>query len=561
MRRCAGVIATFALVAGTWNLADLFEGVVDRIGGREAVVAGPHRLTYDQLDRRANRVAHVLAGHGVGPDDRVGLAVRNGHEHLAALLGAYKLRAVPFNINYRYTAEEMTYLFADARPRAVLHGPDLGPAVEPAAAARRAAGDEVATLVGRGPAYEGLLAAASGHRPDVPDRSGEDRYLLYTGGTTGMPKGVEWRHEDIVFAALGADRSTPGFPGPPEHVASSPEEMVTRADGGRTRTLPASPLVHGTAQWVALATLLAGGTVLTLPSSTFVAAELWDLAQAESASLVVIVGDAFARPLADALADQPHRWELGDLVAVVSGGAVLSPAVRTQLATQLPWAAIVDGYGTSETGGQGNAVTWPGQEPAAHTRFPLDGHTALLDDEGTPLVPGIHTGHIGRLARRGHIPLGYHDDPERTAMTFPVLGGERWAVPGDLGRMEDDGTVTLLGRGTSSINTGGEKVFPDEVEAVLKAHPAVFDAAVVGVPDERWGERVVAVIAPRPGSHLGQEELDAHCRARLAAFKVPRQVAMVRTVRRLPSGKTDHTWVRAEAGNAVDTSTAADVRS
>ncbi len=541
-------------MAGSWNLADLFEAVVDRVGGREAIVAGVRRLTYDELDRRANRVAHVLTQHGVGPGDRVGLSVRNGHEHLAALLGAYKLRAVPFNVNYRYTADEMAYLFADARPRVVLHGPDVGPAVDQAVAARREAGDALTALPGRGPSHEGLLAAAPATRPVVADRSGDDRYLLYTGGTTGMPKGVEWRHEDIVFAALGADaggtvladRSTP--------AATTPEEMVARADAGRTRTLPASPLIHGTAQWVTLATLLGGGTVLTLPSSTFVAAELWDLAQAEAASLVVIVGDAFARPLADALADHPGRWDLGELVAVVSGGAVLSPAVRSQLGAQLPWVALVDGYGTSETGGQGNAVSWPGQSPAAHTRFPLDDHTALLDDEDAPLVPGVHTGHIGRLARRGRIPLGYRNDPERTAATFPVIAGERWAVPGDLGRMEDDGTVTLLGRGASCINTGGEKVFPDEVEAALKAHPGVFDAAVVGVPDERWGQRVVAVIAPRSGAAPSLEELDTHCRERLAAYKVPRRVVCVRAVRRLPSGKTDHAWVR---GVAADTSAAA----
>ncbi|CAN5636700.1 acyl-CoA synthetase [soil metagenome] len=536
-------------MAATWNLADLFEGVVDRVGDREAIVAGSDRLTFAQLDARANQVAHVLIDHGVGPGDRVGIVIRNGHEHLAALLGAYKLRAVPFNVNYRYTAAEMEYLFADARPTVVLHGPDLGPAVGPAVAACQAAGDVVTALVGRGPDHEARMATAPTSRPVIADRSGDDLYLLYTGGTTGMPKGVEWRHEDIVFAALGADGAG-SLVGSSDGAAPSPSEMVARADTGRTRTLPASPLIHGTAQWVALATLLAGGTVLTLPSSTFEAVELWSLAEAEAATLVVIVGDAFARPLADALDAHPGRWDLGHLVAVVSGGAVLSPAVRIQLAGGLPWAAIVDGYGTSETGGQGNAVSWPGQPPALHTRFPLDDHTALLDDEGTPLVAGIHTGHIGRLARRGRIPLGYRNDPTRTAATFPTIDDERWAVPGDLGRMEDDGTVTLLGRGASSINTGGENVFPDEVEAVLKAHPSVFDAAVVGVPDTRWGERVVAVVAPRTGAAPTDEELDAHCRDHLAAFKVPRRVVPVSSVRRLPSGKTDHAWVRATAQGA-----------
>lgn len=533
-------------MARSWNLADLFEGVVDRVGDREAVVAGPARLTYRQLDERADRVAAVLAGHGVGPGDRVGIALRNGHEHLEAALGAYKLRAVPFNVNYRYTAAEMTYLLGDARPRVVLHGPDLGDAVDPAVAALHTQGEDVVALVGRGTPHEDRLAAvaATAGRPDPTGRSGDDRYLLYTGGTTGMPKGVEWRHEDILFAALGAGRGAAVLDHEPPDVPGTPDELVERAAEGRSRAVTASPLIHGTAQWVALGTLLAGGTVVTLPTSTFVAADLWDLAVAEEASLVVIVGDAFARPLADALTAEPDRWALDSLVAIVSGGAVLSPAVRAELTAHLPWVAVVDGYGTSETGGQGNAVAWPGQVASPAARFPLGDHTAVLDEDLEPLIPGIDTGRIGLIARRGHIPLGYRNDPERTAATFPVIDGQRWAVPGDLGRVEADGTVTLLGRGASSINTGGEKVFPDEVEAVLKAHPAVFDAAVVGVPDERWGERVVAVVALRPGRPVGSGDLESHCREHLASFKVPRRIVAVAEVRRLPSGKIDHAWVR-----------------
>jgi acyl-CoA synthetase (AMP-forming)/AMP-acid ligase II len=536
-------------MAGSWNIADLFEAVVDLVGEREAVVAGASRLTYVDLDRRANRVAHVLASMGVGPGDRVGLALRNGHEHLEALLGAYKLRAVPFNVNYRYTAEEMEYLFRDAEPAVVLHGPDLGDAVGPAVSALRDDGSEVVAVVGRGAAHEARLREASPARPVVAGRSGDDRYLLYTGGTTGMPKGVEWRHEDIVFAALGAGPDSP-LADPSVDATPTPDDLVARARVGRMRAVPASPLIHGTAQWVALATLLAGGAVVTLPSSTFVAEDLWDLVEREAATLLVVVGDAFGRPLADALTAAPDRWDLGSLVAVVSGGAVLSPSVRDELAAHLPWAAIVDGYGTSETGGQGNAVTWPGGSPGTSARFPLGAHTAVLDEEGAPLLPGIDNGRIGMIARRGHIPLGYRNDPERTRRTFPTIDGVRWAVPGDIGRVEADGTVTLLGRGASSINTGGEKVFPDEVEAVLKGHPAVFDAAVVGVPDERWGERVVAVVAWRPGVE-GRDDLEAHCREHLAAFKVPRRIVTVDAVHRLPSGKTDHAWVRAAALDGV----------
>lgn len=537
-------------MGGTWNLADLFEGVVDLVGRREAVVAGAERLTYAALDEQANRSASVLADHGVEVGDRVGLALRNGQEHLVALLGAYKLRAQPFNLNYLYTAAEMTYVLRDAGPRVVLHGPDLGPAVHPAVAALGHEGLRITPLVGRGPDFAARLAAADPRRPSAEGRSGDDRYLLYTGGTTGMPKGVEWRHTDIVFAALGAG---PGITlaEPADEAPATPEAMVARAAAPPARVVPASPFIHGTAQWVALSTLLSGGAVVTRPCSTFVAADLWDLVEAEGATLVVIVGDAFGRPLADALSAAPGRWDLGSVVAVVSGGAVLSPTVRAELAAHLPWAAMVDGYGTSETGGQGNAVSWPGQAPACATRFPLDTHTAVLDEEDTPLVAAIDHGRIGRIARTGHIPLGYRNDRERTASTFPVIDGQRWAVPGDIGRVEGDGTVTLLGRGNSSINTGGEKVFPDEVEAVLKAHPAVFDAAVVGVPDDRWGERVVAVVARRPDATATDAEIVAHCRRRLATFKVPRRLVHVDEVRRLASGKVDAVLVRATALAAV----------
>jgi acyl-CoA synthetase (AMP-forming)/AMP-acid ligase II len=514
----------------SWNLGDLFEAVVDAVPEREAVVSDAARLTYAALDDRADRLAHVLAGHGVGPGDHVGLVLRNGHEYLEAMLAAFKLRAVPINMNTRYTTDELAYLFADATPTVVLHEPDLADRVRDALAA---AGSSAATLA-RGADHEAALAAAEPGRP-VLARSGDDRYLLYTGGTTGQPKGVVWRHEDLLFAALGG-----GNPG--GEPVERPDELVANAVAGRTRCLPASPFTHGTAHWTALTTLLNGGVVLVDTGDRFDAARLWDLAEREAASILVIVGDAFARPLADALEAQPGRWQLDELLVVLSGGAILSPVVRDDLLTHLPWAVVVDGYGTSETGGQGQMPVWAGQPPTTLPRFHVDEDTAVLDDAGRPAPPG--SGLVGRLARRGHIPLGYHRDPARTAETFTTLGGQRWAVPGDLARVEADGSVTLLGRGASSINTGGEKVFPEEVEMVLKGHPDVFDAVVIGVPDERFGERVAAVVQGRTGRPIDLDELDRHCRARLADYKVPRKVVVVDEVRRRPSGKPDLTWAR-----------------
>lgn len=514
----------------TWNLGDLFEGVVDEVGDRLAVVAGSRRSTYRDLDDRANRLAHVLERAGVGPGDHIAVALRNGNEYLEAMLAAFKLRAVPINVNTRYTVDELAYLIADAAPRLVLHEPDRADQI----AAALAQGEPIPCLV-RGDAYEAALASAPTTRPDV-ERSGDDRYLLYTGGTTGLPKGVVWRHEDLLFAALGG-----GNPG--GDPAQTPDEVIANARRGRTRCLPASPFTHGTAHWTALSTLLNGGTVIIDTSPAFDAATLWDLADAERATILVIVGDAFARPLADALAAEPDRWPLDDLLVVLSGGAVLSPAVRDALLERLPWVVVVDGYGTSETGGQGQMPTWAGQATTTAPRFHVDEFTTVLDDAGRPAPPG--SGLIGRLAKRGRIPLGYHGDPQRSADTFVDLHGQRWAIPGDLGRVEADGSITLLGRGASSINSGGEKVFPEEVERVLKAHPDVFDAVVVGTPDPRFGERVAAVVAHRPDQPVDVASLDAHCREHLAGFKVPRRVVIVDEVLRRPSGKADLEWAAA----------------
>lgn len=523
----------------SWNLADLFESVADVVPEREAMVTCTRRLSYRQLDRRANRLAHLLAGNGVGPGDRVGLSLRNGNLYIEAMLAAFKLRAVPFNVDHRYTAEEVAYLLDDADPKVVLHAEDLASVIEPAVAAPGA--PAVVVLTGQGDDHEARLRSRPDVRPDPTGRTGDDHYLLFTGGTTGMPKGVVWRHRDVYFAALGgADMGIP--------AVARPEDVAARAVAGRARCLPASPFIHGTAQWVAWATLLEGGTVITDPSPTFDAERLWDLAVAEAATSLVIVGDAFARPLADALEAEPDRWELSTLLVVLSGGAGLSPTIRRTLLAHLPWAAVVDGYGTSETGGQGRSVAWAGADAGDRPRFAVGSDTAVLDQDGGPVEPG--SGRVGHLARRGPLPIGYHGDPERTAHTFPVIDGERWAIPGDLARVEADGRITLLGRGSASVNTGGEKVFPDEVESVLKAHPGVFDAIVVGVPDDRWGERVTAVVAGRPGLDPTDDELDGHCRAHLAAYKVPRLFARVDSIRRTPTGKPDHVWARDEASRA-----------
>ena len=518
--------------AVSWNLADLFEQVAEAVGEREAIVTASARLSFAALDERSNRLANVLASMGVRAGDHVALVLRNGNEYIEAMLAAFKLRAVPINVNTRYTTDELNYLLADAGPKVVLVEPDLQLKVQ--SALRHA--DISAATIARGADYEDRLKAAPASAT-VTDRSGDDLYILYTGGTTGLPKGVIWRHESLLFGALGG-----GNPG--GDPVSTPGELVEVARKGRSRCLPASPFTHGTAHWTAWSTLLSGGTVVIDTEPTFDAERLWDLAEAERVSILVIVGDAFARPLADALETNQQRWDLGDLLVVLSGGAVLSPSVRGELLAQLPWSVVVDGYGTSETGGQGQMPVFFGEPPKPQTRFHVDEHTVVLDDAGRPAPPG--SGLVGRLARRGFIPVGYLGDSAATNDTFVELDGQRWAIPGDMARVEGDGSITLLGRGTSSINSGGEKVFPEEVESILKGHRSVFDAVVVGVAHERFGEQVSAVVQLRAGAELDLAELEQHARTHLADFKVPRRVVVVEELKRRPTGKADLLWARAQ---------------
>jgi acyl-CoA synthetase (AMP-forming)/AMP-acid ligase II len=529
----------------TFNIADLFELVAGAVPEREAMVCGPRRLTYAQLDERANRLASWLAAQGVGAGDHVGLHLYNSTEYVEGMLAAFKLRAVPVNVNYRYVADELRYLFADADVVAVVHEQAFAPLIAGVRGADGGALPSLRTTLARGEEYEAALAASSPARPEV-QRSGDDLYVLYTGGTTGMPKGVMWRQEDIFFAAFGGGD------------LASPHDVAERVRNGRpARCLPACPFMHGTAHWMAFSTWFGGGgSVIVSDAPSLDPAAIWELVAREQVTFLVIVGDAFARPLVDALAagGGADAYDLSRLSVVLSGGAILSPSVKDALLEALPGVIVVDGYGASETGGQGQMVAAPGAAGGARPRFRMSDDTIVLDDALRPVPPG--SGIVGRVARRGRVPIGYYKDPEKSAATFPVIDGERWSVPGDLATVEEDGTITLLGRGSVSINTGGEKVFPEEVEAVLKSHPAVFDAVVVGVPDERWGQRVTAVVSLRAEAagaagagapRLELDDLAAHARRSLAGYKVPRALVVVDAIVRSPSGKPDYRWAKAEA--------------
>jgi acyl-CoA synthetase (AMP-forming)/AMP-acid ligase II len=525
-----------------YNLADLWETVADAVPSREALICGERRLTYAQTEERANRLANHLAARGIGAGDHVALLLYNGTEYLEGMLAAFKLRAAPINVNYRYVEEELRYVLDDSDAKAIVFHQEFAPklasihdrlpllatyvVVEDESAASTSGIDTIE--------YEHALEHAAPERGFEP-RSGDDLYILYTGGTTGKPKGVMWRAEDIFFSGLGGGN----LGGEP---VSAPEEVLDHLDAYR-RTLPACPLMHGTAHWFALGTFYAGGTVVLSPDRRLDPVHLWELIAREHVTFLVIVGDAFARPLVEGLDALDARLDLSSLTVVLSGGAILSPAVKERWVEKLPETILIDGFGSSESGGQGSSVTAAGGPIETAPRFRVDEETTVLGDDLRPVPTGV----VGLLARRRHVPIGYYKDPRKSAATFPIVDGVRWSVPGDHARIEEDGTITVLGRGSVSINTGGEKVYPEEVEAAVKSHAAVFDAVVVGVPDERWGERVVAVVQLRPQATVTPAELTEHVRAQLAAYKAPRDVVIVDSVVRSPSGKPDYRWARATA--------------
>jgi 3-oxocholest-4-en-26-oate---CoA ligase len=530
-----------------YNHADLYEAVADAVGDRTALVCGDRRLTYSGLDGEANRLAHHLMSAGVRPGQHVGIQLYSGVEYAAALLAALKIRAVPVNVNYRYVAAELEYLYRDADLVALIYGTEFAEQVRAAAPAAPAMRHLVAVGVPAGqpaPAelpgsvrYEDAVAAQASAR-GFPPRSPDDIYIIYTGGTTGLPKGVMWRTEDLFFAFGGGN---PG--GPP---VASPAEVVEKArTSGPVIMMPVSPLMHGAGQMAMFINFWMGGTIVLVRK--FDAADVLAAIEREKVMTINIVGDAMASPLADEIAS--GSYDLSSLIVVSSTGAILSGSVRERLQSLLPSTMILDNFGSTESGYSASGVA--GATPESGLRYrPNDPLITVLDSRLQPVEPG--SGEIGQVARSGHISFGYYNDPEKTAETYVTIDGKRWLLSGDLATVETDGTITVFGRGSLCINTGGEKVFPEEVEATLKAHPAVYDVIVTGIPDPRYGERVAAVVQLRAGSAAPDlSDLDDHCRARIAGYKVPRTYAFVPQLKRSPAGKADYRWARETAARAA----------
>jgi 3-oxocholest-4-en-26-oate---CoA ligase len=530
-----------------FNIADLIEHSVDLVPERTAVVCDGRRVTYGELEERANRLAHHLAGNGVERGNHVGIYAFNSVEFVETMFAAFKLRAVPININYRYVSEELRYICDNADLVALVHQRRFAPLVAdvlPDAPLLRHVvviddGTEEDYQTYGGVDYEQALAAASPER-DFEERSDDDIYILYTGGTTGMPKGVVWRHED-VWRVLGGgiDFMTGERIGDEWHQATQGKE-------GAVVTFPVAPLMHGAGQWGTLGTLFNAGTVVLVPK--FDPHEVWRLVETEKVNTVSITGDAMARPMVEAL--QESNYDTSSLLALSSTAAVFSSSVKEQYLELLPNVVLTEAVGATESGFNGVTMVEKGisEKTTALPTVTPGPDTIVIDDEGKPVEPG--SGTIGRMARGGNVPLGYYKDPEKTAQTFVEIDGKRYSIPGDYALIEADGSMTLLGRGNQTINSGGEKIFPEEVEGALKSHPDVFDAIVVGLPDERWGQRVTAVVQPRPGAEPTLDELDAHCRTQVAGYKVPRDLYLIDEIKRQPSGKPDYPWVREYATKA-----------
>jgi acyl-CoA synthetase (AMP-forming)/AMP-acid ligase II len=524
------------------NIADLFEHAVDLVPDRVALVCGEDRLTYAELEENSNRLAHHLREHGVTPGSHVGIQCQNSIEAVQAILAAYKLRAVAINVNYRYVENELRYLFDNADLVALVHDrrytDRVAPVLPEVPALRHVVvvddNSGVAVPEGHGTDYRGALAGSSAER-DFGERSGDDTYVLYTGGTTGMPKGVLWRHKDVWRALGGGIDFISGEP-----LADEWQQSLAGKDFALVR-LCLPPLIHGAAQWSVLPALFGCGTVVLVPR--FDPVDVWRAIERNRVNVLTMVGDAMARPLIEAF--DAGSYDVSSLVAMSSHAALFSQSVQERILAALPNVVLTDAIGSSESGFNGIQLVAKDAERTGGPRVNPGPDVIVIDDDGRPVPVG--SGRVGRVGRAGHIPYGYYKDPVKTAELFVEVHGTRYVVPGDYARMEPDGTMTLLGRGNVSVNTGGEKVFPEEVEGALKSHPDVFDALVIGVPDERLGQRVGAVVQPRPGSAPELSTLDAHVRSLLAGYKVPRSLWLVDQVGRSPSGKPDYRWAQEHA--------------
>jgi acyl-CoA synthetase (AMP-forming)/AMP-acid ligase II len=529
------------LVPVALNIADLAEHAIDAVPDRVALICADEQLTYAQLEEKANRLAHYLIDRGVKKDDKVGLYCRNRIEIVIAMLGIVKAGAILVNVNFRYVEGELRYLFDNSDMVALVHERRYSDRVAnvlpdtPNVKTTLVVEDDSDNDFERYGGVEFYSAIAQGSpERDFGERSADDIYLLYTGGTTGFPKGVMWRHEDIYRVLFGGTDFATG-----EFVKDEYDLAKAAAANPPMIRYPIPPMIHGATQSSTWMSIFAGQTTVLAPE--FDADEVWRVVHDHKVNLLFFTGDAMARPLLDALI-KDNDYDLSSLFLLASTAALFSPSIKDKLLELLPNRVITDSIGSSETGFGGTSVVAAGQTHTGGPRVTIDHRTVVLDDDGNEVQPG--SGVRGVIAKKGNIPVGYYKDEKKTAEAFQTINGVRYAIPGDYALVEEDGTVTMLGRGSVSINSGGEKVYPEEVEAALKGHPDVFDALVVGVPDPRYGQHVAAVVQARPGRRPSLADLDSFVRSEIAGYKVPRSLWLVDEVKRSPAGKPDYRWAK-----------------
>lgn len=540
-----------------FNLSTVFDTVARAVPDQEVLVWRDRRLTYAAMNERIDGVAAYLVERGLGVhtpreqlrgfesgQDHVGLYLRNGNEYLEAMVAGYRARVAPFNVNYRYVEEELLYLLTDARTRALVYHAEFAPNV--AAVRDRLPELEVLIQVADGSGND-LLPGAVAYEDVVftsvpvdgmPEPSGDDLFVLYTGGTTGMPKGVLWRNDDIYVTSMGG---TPFGTNEPFTSYDAIAEHAAGAGGGM-KLLMIPPLMHGAAQWSTFHTVTGGGTIV-FPDNvhTLDPADAMSAAVREQVVSIPVVGDAVALPLIEEV--ERGGYDLSGLAAFNNGGAPLTPGVRDRILEALPHILVMDAAGASETGLQMSSMSLKGMVAGTATFAPVAATTVVDDLFERVLEPGEGE---GWLAQRGRVPLGYLGDEAKTARTFPVIDGVRFSIPGDRALLGEDGQIVLLGRDGVTINSGGEKIFVEEVERALAAHPEVRDVLVVGRASERWGSEAVAVVQLEPGSTATDDDLLAEAARHVARYKVPKAIVRVATIQRSPSGKADYRWARAQ---------------
>jgi len=529
-----------------FNLADVFESVAAAVPDRTALTYEGEHFTYAQLDAEANKVAHFLDDVGIAPGDHVALFLKNSVEHVTSILGLIKVRAVPINVNYRYTPAELEYIFTNSDSAAVIvelpeHQRTLAALLDSCPLIR------TVIVVGGDPIEELLAAAVQRSIQVVPfsvsqdfssggefaPRSGDDVYVLYTGGTPGYPKGVMWRHDDFFRKPLSG-----GNPYGEDARQDLAEVSAAAKEFPDLAFLIAAPLMHGAALYSLFTFFTLGARVVLMRD--FDPKRVVEAIETERLQVILIVGDGMGLPLVDEMERRKGEVDFSSLFSITSGGAIWSVSVRDRMLAVKPELLLRDNFGASESGNDGAFTV----DEDGNLRMPPSPNMVLVDERLEEIPPG--TGDIGYIARIGNVPLGYYKDEEKTARTFPTRAdGTRISILGDMGRVEADGTIVFLGRGSQCINTGGEKVFAEEVEAALHAHPSVADALVVPRPDERMGQQVAAVIATYPGTpDLTLDEVQEHCRKTLAGYKIPRSIVLVDEVKRTPAGKADYRWAK-----------------